>query len=445
MQQSTDQPHSLWKLQLERAWQAPARFISRWYFAYLLLGVATAGLIPVLLPLLVVAQLGRVSDVAYVLGAYNLGLLSSPLWGKFAEARKDYRTLFLGGFALAALATAGFAILPGLPSWIVLGLLLGLGSSAASTIASLFIFDFAPREEWEPRIGWLQSFNGAGQVVGLLLAGALVHSLTLGIWITAAVLAAAVIASRVGLPVQRVVHALAPRRAIQHLDFHGLAAFGRTELMGGGLLRQSHHLSLPALRQLPSQLKTAFGRFMLSWFLLSFGVAAFFAYFPVLMRKGYGIDPGLTSLTYAVTAAIGIGLYILASRWSSRHGPQRVYRWGLLLRGCGFALLFALLFFPAAGREREGLAIVGFAAIVGAWPLLSVSGTMLAGKLSVLSEGMAIGLFNAVAAIATVAGTLLGGPLFQFAGNPGVLLLGLGGIGLSWLFSASQGSASCAT
>lgn len=426
---------SQWKDQLVRAWRAPARFISPWYVAYLLLGTAIAGLVPVLLPLLVVAQLRHVSDVAYVLGAYNLGLLSSPLWGKLAEGRKDYRALFLGGFALATLAMCGFAVLPGLANWIGLGLLLGLGSSAASTIASLFVFDFTPRDEWEPRIGWLQSFNGAGQVVGLLLAGTLVHDLLVAIWITAAVLAAAILVGRAGLPVQKIVHVVAPRHAIQHLDFHGLAAFGRTELLGGDLLRHAHHLSLPSLRFLPSQAKSAFGRFMLSWFLLSFGVAAFFAYFPILLRNAYGIDPGLTSLTYAITAGVGIALYILASRWSSHRGPQRVYRWGLLLRAAGFLLLLLLLLFSPPGREV--LAIAGFAAIVGAWPLLSVSGTMLAGNLSTLSEGVAIGLFNATAAIATVAGTLLGGPLFQAAGNNGVLLTGLAGIGLAYVSSAA--------
>lgn len=425
-----------WLRLLVRAWQSPARFISPWYLAYLLLGAATAGLVPVLLPLLVVAQLHHVSDVAYVLGAYNLGLLSSPLWGKLAEGRKDYRALFLGGYAAAALAVGGFAVLPGLGSWVGLALLLGLGTSAASTMASLFIFDFTPRQEWEPRIGWLQSFNGAGQVVGLLLAGVLVHDLRMGMWVTAALLAAAVVAGRVGLPMVKVVHAVKPKQAVQQLDFHGLAAFGRTELMGGGLLRHSHHLSLSAFYALPSQLRSAFGRFILSWFLLSFGVAAFFAYFPILMRHGYDIDPSLTSLAYAVTAGVGITLYILASRWSAQYGAQRVYQWGLLMRAAGFALLLALLLlsFPARGV----IAVVGFAAIVGAWPLLSVSGTMLAGNLSALSEGAAIGLFNATAAVATVAGTLLGGPLFQSAGNKGVLLIGLAGIGLALLFGTPR-------
>jgi fucose permease len=46
-----------------------------------------------------------------------------------------------------------------------------MGTAATTTVATLFIIDFVPQEQWDPRISWLQSFNGAGQVAGLLLAG----------------------------------------------------------------------------------------------------------------------------------------------------------------------------------------------------------------------------------------------------------------------------------
>ena len=49
----------------------------------------------------------------------------------------------------------------------------------------------APRDEWEPRLGWSQGFNGAGAVAGLLLAGAWTHDPALGIQIVAALLLAA--------------------------------------------------------------------------------------------------------------------------------------------------------------------------------------------------------------------------------------------------------------
>jgi hypothetical protein len=77
---------------------APRRYVRPWYFAYLLLGAVTSGLLTVLLPLTVEAVSHRLSTVAYVMGAYNFGLLTSPLWGIVAERLKAYRHLFLGSF-----------------------------------------------------------------------------------------------------------------------------------------------------------------------------------------------------------------------------------------------------------------------------------------------------------------------------------------------------------
>lgn len=146
-----------------RTLSAPGNYLRPWYLAYLLLGMVTAGLLPVLLPLMVEALSHRLSTVAYVMGAYNVGLLTSPLWGTLAERLKLYRNLFLGSFLLAALAIAAMPLLNGLPNLMASAFAVGAGSGGAATLATLFIVDFTPRPEWEPRIGWLQSFNAAGQ------------------------------------------------------------------------------------------------------------------------------------------------------------------------------------------------------------------------------------------------------------------------------------------
>ncbi|MHB1515144.1 MAG: MFS transporter [Acidiferrobacteraceae bacterium] len=416
---------------LHRAWRMPKRYIAPWYIAYLLLGAATAGIFSLLVPLMIVAVSHRPSLIAYVFGAYNLGLLTSPIWGKLTERRRDYRFVFLGGFFVAACSIVVLPMASGISVWCLLAFLTGLGTAAASTVASLFIFDFAPREEWEPRIGWLQSFNGFGLVVGLLIAGALTGALTMGLWVAGGLMFAALFVGGIGLPVKRTTHPFHLRETLQDLDFRSLAAFGYTEFLGRGFLHHSHHLNLAGLRQLPRLLPTAFGRFLVSWFSLSFGVAAFFAYFPILLQQSYGLPASLTALTYAIAAGVGIVLYVQASRWCSRWGSDRVYRWSLVLRWAGFVTLFVLYFLPLPGKTA--IALFGFACIVLAWPALSVSGTALAGRLSPLSEGEAIGLFNASTAIATISGTLAGGPLAATLGYAAVLGLGVIGIGLAWL------------
>jgi len=175
-------------------------------------------------------------------------------------------------------ALVAMPFLPQILPWTALSFLAGAGTAAVATVATLFVVEFHPQKEWEPRIGWLQTFNGGGQVAGLLLAGIFVSNFRLGLYCSAAALLPALWLGARGLPVTAQRHpwvAEIGTRMRRDLDWRFLAAFGRTELQGGGLLRFSHHLSLQGLRHLGSVLHTRFGRFLFSWFALSFGVAAF--------------------------------------------------------------------------------------------------------------------------------------------------------------------------
>lgn len=418
---------------LRAALREPGRWISPWFGAYALLGAISSGILPILLPLMIVGLTHHLSWIAYVMGGYNLGLLSSPLWGSLADRRHAHRTLFFGGFLVLMGALVAMPFLPQILPWTALSFLAGAGTAAVATVATLFVVEFHPQNEWEPRLGWLQTFNGGGQVAGLLLAGIFVSNFRLGLYCSAAALLPALWLGARGLPVAAQRHAWVAEigtRMRRDLDWRFLAAFGRTELQGGGLLRFSHHLSLQGLRHLGSVLHTRFGRFLFSWFALSFGVAAFFAYFPVALQKAYSVAPALTSLTYAIAAAVALVLYTVGGQLSGRYGAGRVYRWALLVRLLGFAMLFAVFFLPIP-KTLAGLA--GFVCIIMAWPLLSIAGTDLTARLTPISQGAGMGLFNAAAAVATVIGTFLGGPLVQFLGYPALSGLALLGIGLAWL------------
>ncbi|HQU16186.1 MAG: MFS transporter [Gammaproteobacteria bacterium] len=412
---------------LRETLRAPGRYMEPWYLAYLLLGAVTAGLVPILLPLMIVAVSHKLSTVAYVMGVFNLGLLTSPAWGLLAERGRLYRGVFFGGFVAVL---SGLIVMPLVASagpWMVLAFVIGAGTAAAATVASLFVLDFAPRTEWEPRIGWLQSFNGAGQVVGLLLAGVFSHGhYAAGLWVAALLLAPALYLGGRGLPIARERRAGRERDPHLHLNVRALAGVPRANLPGGGLLHHSHHINLAALRSIRGLLGTPFGRFLGSWFALSMGVAGFFTYFPLLMRSSYGVAPSWTSLTYALAAGVGIALFILSSRWAARSGAAHVYLAGVALRLAGFGLLLALFLVPAGAKA--GLSLAGFAAIMLAWPILSVSGTDLAARLAPMGEGAAMGLFNASQALATVLGTFAAGPLVHVFGYGVIPVLALAGL-----------------
>ncbi len=417
-----------WMRVLRRVAATPGRYVRPWYLAYLLLGAVTAGIIPILFPLMISGATHNLSTVAFVMAGYNLGLLMSPVWGTVAERRRLYRTVFFGGLFLTAAATALMPFMTGLHEWLPVAFVIGAGSAAVATVATLFIVDFDPREEWEPHIGMLQSFNAIGQVVGLLLAGIFAGgAFGAGLWVAALLLMPAFFLGGLGLPAGGRAQERQPlaRRVRKHLDIRALAVFPRLNFPSG-IEFHLHHLNMNGLRQLPAVVGTAFGRFLLSWFMLAFGVAAFFTYFPLMLADAYGIPAHVTSATYALVAALGIGVFILTSRLIARFGSGKVYRAGLWVRLVGF--LFLMLPFVFSIRHSSVLALVAFALIVLAWPVLSVAGTGIAARLAPFSEGAALGLFNASLASATVIGTFVSGPLvraFGYAVIPAVAIAGL--------------------
>ena len=409
----------------------PGRYLRSWYFAYLLLGIVTSGMVPVLLPLMMMAVSHKLSTVAYVMGIYDVGLMTSMLWGVLAERRKWYRSLFFASFILGVAAVAAFPFMRSMSGWMASAFVLGAGSSGAATLASLLIVDFEPASEWDPHIGLLQSFNGAGQVVGLLLAGIFSkNSFAAGLWLAAIVLVPALVFARLGLPAASRTHL--DRDGKQHvhhlLDLRALAAFPHVNFTSD-IAFHFHALNVSGLRRLPAALGTPFGRFLLSWFLLALGVAAFFTYFPLMLADSYGLNSHISSLIYAAVAAVGIALFVLASRWSARLGSGRVYQFGLWTRLVGFILLLLPLVLPLG--HRVAFAATGFTLIVIAWPVLSVAGTDLAARLAPFSEGAAMGLFNSALSSATVIGALASGSQVAAFGYRSVAVAGLIGIALA--------------
>ena len=142
---------------LYRVLGEPRRWISIWFLAYALLGAVSSGLLPILLPLMIVGLTHHLSWVAYVMGGFNLGLLTSPLWGVLADRHRLHRPIFAAGFLGLGAALAIMPFVPGILPWTGLSFLAGVGTSAVATMASLFVVEFDPQSDWEPRLGWLQT------------------------------------------------------------------------------------------------------------------------------------------------------------------------------------------------------------------------------------------------------------------------------------------------
>jgi DHA1 family tetracycline resistance protein-like MFS transporter len=392
--------------------------IDSWYPANALLGAAAAGLIPILLPLFVAASAGS-AEVGLVMAAFSLGGLSAPLWGALADRRRLHRPLLSGG--LLALA-AGAALMPlasSFPVWLVLAFLQSIGLAAASTVANLFVVEAHPRPEWDARIGWLQTFYGAGQVAGLLLAGALGPGRSRGgLWIAGGLCALAVVPILLAAP-KLPGAALLRRPVLLHPARHA-------EWPPVSPQRMYHHLDLRAIRWLRSAVNARLIVFLFAWLVSFGGSAAFFALYPILMRQAYGLAPGLSAAGFAASAAAGLALYTPAGRWSARRGPEAVLRAGLAARLGAFLALWGITRIPV--RLRGLPAAACFLVVVLAWSALSVAGTARAAQLSSAAEGEGLGVFSAVTALAGVLGSAAGGWAAGRWGYQAVPVVSLAGV-----------------
>jgi DHA1 family tetracycline resistance protein-like MFS transporter len=378
--------------------QAWRQWIEPWYLVYALLGAVAAGLIPVLLPL-IASKGGSAAQVGLVVAAVSLGGLTAPAWGSLADRYRLHRWLLVGGLLIITASLAGIALTANPALRFIFALLEGAGAAGASTVANLFVVEAHPKQEWDERIGWLQTFYGVGQVAGLLLAGFLVQpGLQAAVMVTAALSAAAALLA--WLTAHTPPAPTGTKPVLLHAATHG-------EWTSSSPQRMFHHLGLKAWKKLGEYLVSPFGLFLLVWVLTFAGPAAVFSQFPVLMQNEFRINPGISSTAFAIAAGLGLALYFPAGTWSRQIGP-----WGVLRIAWGIRLLAAagLVGLGFTGLGLSGwLALLAFALIVMAWSAISVAGTALAARLSSTGEGEGLGIFNAATALAGVIGALLGG------------------------------------
>jgi MFS family permease len=391
------------------------RWIEPWYGAYAILGALASGLAVISIPLVVTTSGGSATEIGTTIAAQNIGALFAPFWGTVADRTRAYRVVFFLGFILIGLGFLGLSVLHGLSAWVACAFLLGFGTGASNTVATLFVVEFTPKEEWSQRISWLQTFNALGSVVGMALAGLLAPRL--GTLLAALLVVPAIILGGRGLPVPRGrFHMPYPHLHLSELT-HLLHRSGPN---AASVVAYLHRPRLSDIAALRGALSSGFGLFMLSWFLFSLAVSSFGSLYPVLMEKSFNISVAQSALLMSIATAVSIPLYNFAGRLVGRRGPANVLGIGIGGRMLGLAGLAVVGFLHVSWAILP--VIILFGVYQGIWPLLSVASNDLAAGLAPFGEGAAMGLFNAVAAIASAVGAVVGGKVADMFGYPAVSL-----------------------
>jgi MFS family permease len=392
-----------------RAWIEP------WYGAYAILGALTSGLAVISVPLVVVNGGGTALQIGTAIAVQNLGALFAPLWGTVADRTRAYRTVFFTGFVLIGLGFLGFTVLSGLLAWVSCAFLLGFGTGASNTVASLFVVEFTPKGEWSQRISWLQTFNAVGSVLGMAIAGLLEPRA--GTLIASISVIPAIVLGGRGLPVPggrfHIPHPHLSGSELKHL-------LGRAGPNAVTVVAYLHQPRLVAFAALGSALTSRFGLFLASWFIFSMAVSSFGSLYPILMLKGFGFTIAQSSLLISISTAVSIPLYNFSGRLGYRRGAAAMLGIGIGGRLVGLAGLAAVAYLHPGTATLP--VIVLFGLYQGIWPLISVASNDLAAGLAPFGAGAAMGLFSAAAAIASALGAIVGGKVADMFGYPAVSL-----------------------
>jgi hypothetical protein len=238
--------------------------------------------------------------------------------------------------------------------------LFGLAAAAGLTLGTLFVLGWYATPDVDAQIGWLQTWMGAGQVVGLVVAGLVADRLHLTLAGAAPLVLAAVLAFRLAAP------ALGRTSAG---PAHALVQPARTEVAGP---LHGHHVAAFGPARWPVLRDQRLLTFLVPWAAAMIGSTPIFSVYPLLMQQRFGVTTSQAAWGYAAAALVGTGLYEVAGWCTRRAGARLVLLLSYLARALALAGMVAALVRHGAG----GWALLSFGLLVASWSFLSVAGNI---------------------------------------------------------------------
>ena len=172
-----------------------------------------------------------------------------------------------------------------------------------------------------------------------------------------------------------------------------------------------------------------FGLYILGWFFVMLATWLIGVLFPLLMKEAFGISYKMSSIYYAVGAAIGIFAYAPSGSLGKKIGDGWVVMIGTLMT---LVSLVPLSFFAYVHTGLNVWLIPIFYVLIPiGWSPLIVGGNAWTAVLATFEEGEALGFFNASTAIASVLAAFLGGLIAHHFGYGMIVVVAAVSTGLS--------------
>lgn len=399
----------------------------QWLYSLAILAIASsvAGL---LVPLYIVrlgggaAQLGISAALSALVGAP-----SAILAGWYADRTGNRRDIVLIALFVSALMLSLLPFLQSVPLVIVVNAVFAFAIASVGPIVTMLVVDDAPESAWNSRIARLNKFQGYGGMFGLVVgafwmvgvssilsAGTTQQSLFIVaafFGIVSAVLATRWLPRRASLGVgprrsDRVATSLArTNRNIRDATF----SFGMARFFWAFKSLSGRRFGV---------LRREFPRALVIYFVASFffftGFGVFWAPLPLYLRNA-GFSSGAIFGIYLVNTVGSAALFDVAGRYCDKHDIRFVQGGALGVRAfsfLGIGLLGVVGSYFLTGDKLVPLVVVGlFITLVGVtWAFIAVTGTAIVSRISsTRTRGGILGIYAALAAIASALGSLTGG------------------------------------
>ncbi len=347
---------------------------------------------------------GSTSRAGLTFAMINLGIAVGAIaWGHLTTKFRLGNLIF-SGTALSFLAWLAIVLLDG-KFLIPLAFVFGTFTASIFTYASVMITNTYPKVLWDKYIARMQAFMTFGTVSGLLITSVYARPVVALPFLLLAIVAY--------LPFYKHHR----RKAVHHhLHFSLLRPKQHfAELFNGyfhGHIRWRHFLNFKNKALLLLNIR---------WIFVLLAPAPVYAMYPLLMKKAFHLSTTGSSLVYAVSTAIGVGLFLWAGNIARKKSAAFTLNLGILSYALSFVLMLAGIW-----TQIAAVGIFGFMVMIFSWAFISTGMNIRVVELTdERKRGEALGLANTFQSIDNVAGGAIGGFLVASMGYPVIMYFGI--------------------
>jgi MFS family permease len=401
-----------------------------WFLAYLPLAVSD-GIATPLIPLLALAHFqASAFVVVLIIGASAISQVPfTILWGNLSDRIAHRKYFLVLSFLASGLSIVLMAFAANISTFFWLNVVEGLASAASAPIGTMLLLETRQKRWWPEDIGFFGLISGIGTTVGLAVGFLWLFVLNLRLPLvqvmTALLILSGILAILAALIAWRWIE-----EPVRLIDRRSLA-----DLINGnrGLHERFRHVRAWVLniveltRSKAERIPRKEVLFLAALGVMSAGFYLFYGPFPVYLIQKAHFSDAAVFIVYLGSATATTLLYYHSGKAVEAHSPKYVF-----LESLGGRVLLMLLFVPGPVFLFFGLGsagLVGYVTVLNAlmgvtWAFISTASTLFLVRLVGRSgRGRALGLYNAIAGLGGLLGTLLGGFLYVAWGVDATYLL----------------------